>query len=201
MTPPVHGSQPCHGEGVHVTQWSHEPCWAGPLKTDGSQRTVLTKCDPLEEGTANHSSTGFPYSSVGKESTCNAGDPSSIRGSGRSPGEGIGYLLQYSWSSLVVQTIKNLPERQETWVWSLSWEYPLEEGMATHSSILAWRIPMGRGAWWATVHGVTKESDKTEQLSTAQHVVSGVRQRENRETKIALPWTNIKNNLLVLILL
>ena len=46
---------------------------------------------------------------------------------------------------------------------------------------------MGRGAWWATVHGVTKESDKTEQLSTAQHVVSGVRQRENRETKIALP--------------
>ena len=144
---------------------------------------------------------GILGSSTGKESACNTGDPGLIPGWGRPPGEGIGYLLQYSWSSLVVQTIKNLPERQETWVWSLSWEYPLEEGMATHSSILAWRIPMGRGAWWATVHGVTKESDKTEQLSTAQHVVSGVRQRENRETKIALPWTNIKNNLLVLILL
>ena len=44
----------------------------------------------------------------------------------------------------------------ETWVQSLGWEGPLEEGMATHSSILAWRISMDRGAWWATVHGVTK---------------------------------------------
>ena len=102
----------------------------------------------------------FLGSSTGKESACNTGDPSLISGWGRSPGEGIGYPLQYSWSSLVVQTIKNLPERQETWVWSLSWEYPLEEGMATHSSILAWRIPMGRGAWWATVHGVTKSQTR-----------------------------------------
>ena len=45
---------------------------------------------------------------------------------------------------------------QETWVLSLAWEDPLEEGMATHSSIFAWRIPMDRGAWWATVHGVEK---------------------------------------------
>ena len=57
------------------------------------------------------------------------------------PGEGIGYQLQYSWASLVVQTVKNLPAMWETWVRSLGWEDSLEEGMATHSSILAWRIP------------------------------------------------------------
>ena len=62
------------------------------------------------------------------------------------PGEGIGYPLQYSWASLVAQTVKNPPTMQETWVWSLGWEDPLEEGMATHSSILVWRIPMDRGA-------------------------------------------------------
>ena len=81
----------------------------------------------------------FPGSSAGKESACNAGDPGSISGSGRSPGEGTGYLLQYSWASLVAQTVKNPPAMPETWVQSLSWEDPLEEGMATHSSILAWR--------------------------------------------------------------
>ena len=75
---------------------------------------------------------------------------------GRSPGEGIGYPLQDSWASLVVQMVKNLPAMQETWVQPLGWEDALEEGMATHSSILAWRIPMDRGAWWATVHGVTE---------------------------------------------
>ena len=58
-----------------------------------------------------------------------------------SPGEGIGYLLQRSWASLVVQLVKNLPAMQETWVRSLGWEDPLEKGMATHSSILAWGIP------------------------------------------------------------
>ena len=51
--------------------------------------------------------------------------------------------------------VKDPPAIQETWVQSLGWEDPLEEGMATHFSILAWRIPMDRGAWWATVHGVT----------------------------------------------
>ena len=65
---------------------------------------------------------GFPDSSVGKESTCNAGDPGSIPESGRSPGEGIGYRLQYSWASLVAQLVKNLPAMQETWVRSLGWE-------------------------------------------------------------------------------
>ena len=56
----------------------------------------------------------------------------------------------------VAQTVKNLPAMRETWVWSLGWEDPLEEGMATHSSILAWRILMHRGAWRAAVHGVAK---------------------------------------------
>ena len=80
---------------------------------------------------------GFPGSSSGKESTCNAGDPGSIPGSGSSPGEGISYLLQCSWASLVSQMVKNLPAMRETWVQSLVWENPLEEGMEIHSSILA----------------------------------------------------------------
>ena len=58
--------------------------------------------------------------------------------------------------SLVAQTVENLPTMRETWVGFLGWEDPLEEGIATHSSILAWRIHMDRGAWWATVSGVTK---------------------------------------------
>ena len=76
---------------------------------------------------------GFPDSSVGKESTCDAGHPSSIPGSGRSTGEGIGYTLQYS----VAQLVKNLPAMWETWVRFLGWEDPLEKGKATHSSTLA----------------------------------------------------------------
>ena len=60
------------------------------------------------------------------------------------------------WASLVVQMVKNPPAMQEAWVQFLGWEDPLEEGMATHSSILAWRIPMGRGAWQATVLRVAK---------------------------------------------
>ena len=86
-------------------------------------------------------STGFPGSSAGNESACNAGDPSLIPGPGRSIGERIGYSLQYSWASLVAPMVKKLPAVWETWVRSLGWEDPLEEGMATHSSILAWRIP------------------------------------------------------------
>ena len=79
----------------------------------------------------------FPDSSVGKESTCHAGDPGSIPGSGRSTEEGIGYPLQYSWASLVAHLGKNPPAMQETWVRSLDWEDPLEKGKATHSSTLA----------------------------------------------------------------
>ena len=84
---------------------------------------------------------GFPNSSIGKESACNSGDPSSIPGSGRSAGEGIGYPLQYSWSSLVAQLVKNTPAMWETLIQSLGWEDLLEKGKATHSDILAWRIP------------------------------------------------------------
>ena len=73
------------------------------------------------------------------KSTCNSGDPYSIPGSERSPGEGIGYPLQYTWASLVAQLVKNPPAMREIWVLSLGWEHPLEKGTATHSSILAWR--------------------------------------------------------------
>ena len=80
---------------------------------------------------------GFTDSSVGKESACNAGGPGSIPGLGSSPGEGIGYPLQCSWASLVARMVNNLPVMWETWVPFLGLEDPLEEGMATHSSILA----------------------------------------------------------------
>ena len=81
-----------------------------------------------------------------------------IVGSGRSAGEGIGYPLQYSWASLVAQLVKNPPAVRETRVQSFGWEDPLEKGKATHSSILAWRIP------WNVVHGVA-ELDTSEPLS------------------------------------
>ena len=102
---------------------------------------------------------GFPDSSLGKESACNAGDPSSIPGLGRSPGEGRGYQLEYSWASLVAQLVKNPPAMWETWVQSLGWEDALEKGKATHSSI-----------WPGEFHGLyspwgCKELDTTDQLS------------------------------------
>ena len=56
----------------------------------------------------------------------------------------------------MAQLVKNRPTMWETWVRSLGWEDPLKEGMAAHSSTLAWRIPMDRGAWWTAVHGVAK---------------------------------------------
>ena len=82
---------------------------------------------------------------------------------GRSAREELGYPLQSSWVSLVAQLVKNPPAMQETWVQSLRWEDPLEKGMATHSSILAWRIPWTEEP---TVLGGCKESDTTEQLNT-----------------------------------
>ena len=80
-------------------------------------------------------------SSAGEESACNAGDPGMIPGSGSFPGEGIGYSFQCSWDSLVTQMVKNLLMMPETLARSLDWEGPLKEGMATHCSILVWRIP------------------------------------------------------------
>ena len=65
-------------------------------------------------------------------------------------------MLKQRRASLVAQMVKNPPAMWEAWVQSLGWEDPLEESMATHSSVLTWRIPMDRGAWWAMVHGVTK---------------------------------------------
>ena len=96
--------------------------------------------------------------SSAKESTCNARDPSLIPKLRRSYAEGIGYPLQYSWASLVAQAVKNLPAMWETWVQSLGWDDPLKEGMAPHSSILASRIPMDRGACQATVRRVASEA-------------------------------------------
>ena len=92
---------------------------------------------------------------MSKEPACNAGDPGWIPGLGRSPGEGIGYPLQYSWASLVAQLVKNPPEMPETGVQSRGWEDPLKKGRARHSSILAWVIPL----YSPQGH---KESDMTE---------------------------------------
>ena len=83
-----------------------------------------------------HRVLGFPDSSA-----CSAGDPGLIPGLGISAGDGIGCPLQSSWASLLAQLVKNLPAIRETWVRSLGWEDPLEKGKATHSSILAWRMP------------------------------------------------------------
>ena len=129
------------------------------------------------------SQTGFPGGLAGKESTGRAGDHSSIPGLGRSPGEGVGYPFQYSWASLVAQTIKNPPECRRPWFWSLGWEDPLEKGTATHSSIPAWRIPWteepGRlksmglervGHNWLTFT-FTKESDRHRFECQLTHII------------------------------
>ena len=83
----------------------------------------------------------FPVSSAGQETACNTEDPGSISESGRSSGEEIGYPLQYSWVSLVVQIVKNPHAMWDTWVQSLGWEDSLEKEMVTHYSTLALKIP------------------------------------------------------------
>ena len=88
-----------------------------------------------------------------KKSSCNAEDPGSILGSGRFPGEGIGYPLQYTWASLVAQLVKNPPAMRETWLPSLGWEDLLKKGKAT-TPVFGLENPMDY-----------KESDTTERLS------------------------------------
>ena len=83
--------------------------------------------------------------------------------------------------------VKNLPAMQETWVQSLGWEDPLEESMATHSSILAWRILMDRGgAWWATVHGAAKSQIWLH--TCARHVPKGWGTIVNKTVNSSSPW-------------
>ena len=101
-----------------------------------------------------------------KKSACSAGDPGLIPGSGRSSGEGIGYPLQYSWASLVAQPVKNLPAMWETWVGSLCWEDPLAKGKANPLQYSGLENSMDKGAWRATVHGVTKS------CSSANYIAS-----------------------------
>ena len=113
---------------------------------------------------ASNISKGFPDISVGKESTCNAGDLSVIPGSGGFTGEGIGYPLQNSWPSLVAQLVKNPPAMWETWIRSLGWEDPLEKGKATHFSILA------LNSMDCVVHGVTKSWTQLSEFHT--HITS-----------------------------
>ena len=107
---------------------------------------------------------GFPGGSASKESTRSAGDLGSIPRLGRSPGEEIGYSLQYSWASLVAQTVKDPHAMQETWVQSLGWEDSLEKAMPplpfTSTPVF----------WPGEFHGLYsprghKESEATEQLS------------------------------------
>ena len=106
-----------------------------------------------------HFPEGFPGGSAAKETACNAGDPGLIPGSGRSPAEGMGYPLQYSWAPLVAQLVKNLPAMLETWVPSLGWEDPWRRE----------RLPTP-GFWPGESHGLyspwsRKVSDTTEWLS------------------------------------
>ena len=98
---------------------------------------------------------GFPHSSVGKESVCNAGDPSSIPGSRRSTGERIGYLLQYAWASLVAQLVKNPPAMREIWIQSLGWEDSPGEGKGYPLQYSGLENSMD-----CIVHGVTKSQTR-----------------------------------------
>ena len=88
------------------------------------------------------------------------------------------------WASLLGQTVKNLPLMQETQVQSRGREDPLEKEMATHSSILAWRIPMNRGAWWATVHGITKSRTQLSNWHTYQLYFNKAVKTKNKAVNI-----------------
>ena len=97
----------------------------------------------------------FPDSSVSKESICNSGDPGSIPGLGRSAGEGIGYSLQLSWTSLVTQLVKNLPVVRETWVRALGLEDPLKKGKVAHSIFWPGEFHSMYSPWGCKESGMT----------------------------------------------
>ena len=107
---------------------------------------------------------GFPGSSAGKESACNAEDPSLIPGSGRSAGDGIAYPLQYSWASLMAQLVMNLPAISETWTQSLGWEDPLEKGKAPTPVFWPGEFHELYSPWDC------KESDSNERLNSLTRV-------------------------------
>ena len=124
---------------------------------------------------------GFPDSSVGKDTTCNSGDPGSNPGSGRSTGEGIGYPLQYYWASLVSQLVKNPPAMQDTWVGKIPWRRK--------------RLPTPV-FWPGEVHGLyspwgLKESDTTERLSLSLDSERGKGDDRGWDSWMASPiwWT------------
>ena len=142
---PKDQTQVSHNAGRFFTIWAtREAKWTLNSVICNSQPVEVTQESIniwMDEPNVIITHKGFPDSSAGKESACNAGDFSLIPGLERYPGEGIGYPLQYSWASLVVQLVKSLPVMQETWVQSLPWKDPLEKGRATHSIILGWRTP------------------------------------------------------------
>ena len=115
-------------------------------------------------------SQGFPRSSAGEESNCNAGDPGSIPGLGRCTGEGIGYPLQYSRALLVAQMVENLPAMQETWIWSLDWEDPLRWERLPTPVFLPGESHEQRSLEGYSPWGC-KESGTTEQLSCTSYKV------------------------------
>ena len=136
---------------------------------------------------------GFPGSSDGKELTCNAGDPGSIPGSGRSPGDGIGYPLQYSWASLVAQLVKNPPAMWETWVLPGLGRYPGGGyGNLLQYSCLEnpqeWRRLAGYSPWGR------KESDMTEATQQRPHshftTEAALQNRDEKIQTLLSPFLN-----------
>ena len=112
----------------------------------------------------------FPHSSADKESACNAGDPGLIPGSERSPGEGIGYPLQYSWTSLVAQLVKKSPAMWETWFQSLGWEDPVEKG----KTIYTLQYSGLENSMDCIVHGVTKSRTQLSDFHFTKRGLGGV---------------------------
>ena len=110
---------------------------------------------------------GFPGSSAGKQTTWIAGDPDLISRYGRSPGERIGYPLQYSWASLVAWMVKNVQAMWETWIPSMGWEDPLEEGIGNPLQYSCLENPHGQRSLMGYSPWDHKELDTTEQLSAA----------------------------------